>query len=67
MKLAITHFRRFYFKISHEICHINMEEKLVIGMINQRFKNKIVSSTAMVISCSAKQEDYQLYQNHDYP
>ena len=34
MKLAITHFRRFYFKISHEICHINIEETLVIGMIN---------------------------------
>ena len=44
MKLAITGFERLYFKISHEICHINMEEKLVIGMINQRFKNKIVSA-----------------------
>ena len=44
MKLAITGFGRLYVKISHEICHINMEEKLVIGMINQRFKNKIVSA-----------------------
>ena len=34
MKLTIKGFGRLYFKISHDICHINMEEKLVIGMMN---------------------------------